>query len=247
MDLESVSQDPVTIMANLPPWDIEEAKTRVPKNYKLDAAVNGWLEQDKANYGKDVLEKAALHAETAHVVVIGLLRNGKVEQLYTDTCPAPVPDVNVFRFPTEAELLEHAFMRLNEGSIRSVQYGGGAGVNAGLTADEKVMAWNLDWDLKIMVQRAWILGVPVPNGIYNPMSRYSVPDRFVCLMQKYGVDRQSKYSKLSTVAKLFGFDGKLGDGKDFGEMWKADKAAALAYNERDLRVTAEIAKRMGAL
>ena len=98
-----------------------------------------------------------------------------------------------------------------------------------------------------MVQRAWILGVPVPKGIYNPMSRYSVPERFVCLMQKYGVDRQSKYSKLSTVAKLFGFDGKLGDGKDFGEMWKADKATALAYNKRDLRVTAEIAKRMGAL
>lgn len=252
LDIETISQDPVAIMANLPPWDEDSARARVPGNYKKPEAISGWMEQDKANYGKDVLEKAALHAETANVVVVGFLKNGKVEQLILDDSlgdawaikePKLQGDNVGMAFPTEAELLEHAFLRLNEGGFES-KYG----IAAKVPNDDKVMAWNMTFEISFLVKRAWILGVPVPKTIFNPASRYPVPDRFLCLMKAWQAgDFKAPFTGLNTALKQTGLGEKNGNGADFGKLWAAEKAAALEYNGQDLLMEAKLAERMGLL
>lgn len=70
-DIETISQDKDILLAKLPPWDIEEAKTRVPKNYKKPEAISAWLEQDEANWSKKALDEAALNPETGRIALVG--------------------------------------------------------------------------------------------------------------------------------------------------------------------------------
>lgn len=245
LDIETISQDPVAIMANLSPWDEDSARARVPGNYKKPEAISGWMEQDKANYGKDVLEKAALHAETAHVVVVGFMKNGKVEQLtWTELGLGDGHKHDAVKFTTESELLEHAFMRLNEGGFeRTSEW-----TISRVLQDHKIMAWNMTFEISMLVKRAWILGVPVPKTIFNPASRYPVPDRFLCLMKTWQAgDFKAPFTGLNVALKQTGLGEKTGNGADFGKLWAADKAAALEYNRQDLLLEAKLAERMGLL
>ena len=46
---------------------------------------------------------------------------------------------------------------------------------------------------------------------------------------------------LDSIGKCLGVGKKTGEGKHFAEMFFADRVAALAYLENDVRLTAEIA------
>lgn len=211
-DLETLAQPAEKILAALPPWDEEEAKTRIPKNYKNPEAISGWLEQDRYNRDKEVLEKAALNPEHATIAVSGFLDEDGVYQL----------GVNEF---DETRIVKSTITLLDD--------------------THTVLVWNLAFDIRMIVQRAWLLGVPVPRSIYNPLARYPIPERFVCLMEKWGVNRGASYSKLQNVAKALGLEGKTGDGKDFGKLWAEDPVKALEYNAQDLRTLQAVAGRMG--
>jgi hypothetical protein len=231
-DLETISQDPAVILANLPPWDADEARSRVPKSYKKPDAIEGWIEEDKANYGKDAIEKAALNPETATIAVFGTWKGGHVEQLVLNEDGGfPANDMPWVQhlFKTEAELIEHAFMRLRDG-----------------TGVENVLGWNLHgFDLMMLVRRAWILGVPVPSTIFNPLSRYHFPDRFVDMMNVFKAGNfKSPHTSLNNALRSVGLPEK-GDGKEFGKLWQEDRAKALAYSRDELVLQSQLYRRMG--
>lgn len=253
LDCETISQDPAVILANLPPWDEQEARQRVPKNYKKEEAISGWLDDDKANWNKDAIEKAALNPETAIVAVVGFWKNGKVEQLVLGSSEW-TKEINElesdphWEFPTESELIEHAFMRLSEGSAYQWMTADRDGKLQPPGMDHCVLGWNLHgYDLMMLIRRAWILGVPVPRTIFNPLSRYHFPERFVDMMQVWKAGNfKSPHQSLNHALKAVGLPEK-GDGKDFGKLWASDRSKALEYNANELRVAAELYKRMGAL
>jgi DNA polymerase elongation subunit (family B) len=236
-DIETVGLPALTILESLPPWDEQEARNRVPKNYKKPDAIAGWLEEDQANHGKDAIEKAALNPETAMVAIVGFWRNGKVEQLVWDEQPGmPLPMKDNFYFITESELIEHAFMRLNEGA------------GALSITDHAVLGWNIKgFDLPFLIKRAWILGVTVPRSLFNPFSRYPLPERFIDTMQVWQAGNyKAPYTKLASALKYMGLPEK-GDGKEFGKLWETDRSAALAYSATELNLQADLYRKMGLL
>ena len=49
------------------------------------------------------------------------------------------------------------------------------------------------------------------------------------------------------VARVFGLPPKLGSGRDFSLLWRADREAAVAYNRRDVEIEIEIARMCGCI
>lgn len=232
LDLETNPASEEEILSRLPEWDETEARTRLPRNYKSNEAVSGWLESDKANHTKSILERAALMPEFASVVVAGLWINGKVEQLVLEDSleySGTRPKYDGWWFSSEQDLLEAAWRELNRA--------------------DKIVGWNLlGFDLPFMVRRSWILGVKVPHGLFNPLSRYPFGDRVVDLMQVYSAGRyDDKRTSLDNALKALGLPPKTGSGRDFPKLWREDRKAALAYNEADCRLEALCAQRMGVI
>lgn len=217
LDVETLSQPPEVVLANLPAWDIEEAKTRVPKNYKKEEAINGWLDEDKANWGKDALEKAALNPETATVAIFGMWRNGEVEQ-------AVVRD--------DGKVIEDVILAT---AVRWISESKGP-----------VLGWNLKgFDIPFLVRRCWMTGIRVPSSIYNPLSRYPIPDRFTDMMDAWKVGSwKSPHTSLNNAMRAMGLPGKP-DGKEFAKLWATDRAAALEYSRAELIGQSQLYRRMG--
>lgn len=214
LDIETLAQPTEKILANLPPWDEVEARQRVPKNYKKEEAISGWLNEDRENHGKNAIEKAALNPETATIAIVGFWKYGKVEQLVCDD------------EASESDIIYGAFDRISDGST--------------------VLGWNLiGFDMKMLIRRAWTLGVKVPRSIFNPISRYPTPDRFVDMMDKYRAGSfKDPFTRLSGALRAMQLPDK-GDGKEFGKLWESDRAKALDYNAQELHGQAELYRRMG--
>ena len=49
------------------------------------------------------------------------------------------------------------------------------------------------------------------------------------------------------VARVFGLPPKLGNGRDFPLLWRADREGAVAYNRRDVEIEIEIARMCGCI
>src|SRR6478735_11616791 len=107
LDIETLPQPKEDILASLEPWSEEEARTRLPKNYSKPETISGWLETDKANHGKDRIEKAALNPETGRLAVVGMWYMDKIQQLVLspDGPDTPVTLNGVTSFKTEKELV----------------------------------------------------------------------------------------------------------------------------------------------
>lgn len=144
LDIETLKMDDEVILKNAPEWSEEEARTRVPKNYKKEEAISGWLEEDRAGYRANLLEKAALNPETATVAVAGFYRSGKVDQISLKD------DI------TEHVLLAMTMRWLSE--TKSFVLGWNL----------------KGFDLPFLIKRCWISGVRVPQEIYAPLQRLSL-------------------------------------------------------------------------
>lgn len=97
------------------------------------------------------------------------------------------------------------------------------------------------FDLPFLVKRSWKHGITV-NGIRK--GRYW-NDRFIDLRDEWQMgDRQAKGS-LDAICRHFGIEGKNGNGKDFARMFELNREKALEYLENDLRMTKQVAERMG--
>ena len=210
-DIETVKQDDEEILKNVPAWDIEEAKTRVPKNYKKEEAINGWLEEDRENYRKNLLEKAALNPETATIAIAGFYRGGEVIQhssFEKDILLAIMDEIDLPR--------------------------------------DRVIGFNiLGFDLPFFIKRCWINNLEVPHTIFDPLSRYPIPDRFVDGMKLWQAGNfKAPFTSLNNALKAVGLPGKP-DGSEFAKLWREDKQKAIKYQEEELLSQAMLYRRMG--
>lgn len=79
IDIEVIPKPWEEILRNASPWSEEEALTRKGNRTKPET-INAFLEDDKADYEKNLLEKASLDPATGIVAVVGMWVNGKVTQ-----------------------------------------------------------------------------------------------------------------------------------------------------------------------
>lgn len=112
------------------------------------------------------------------------------------------------------------------------------------------------FDLPFLVQRSWLLGVPIPAGVMtggNGSRKFWNP-LFVDTLKEWCLYVPGERIGLDTLAKAFGLDGKHeGEccGKNFHEFWFSDDEAkrreALDYLALDIELPLEIAQRMGVV
>lgn len=113
-----------------------------------------------------------------------------------------------------------------------------------------------NFDIPFLVRRSWIHSVYVPKNVFERNGRY-LSHRFIDLFYRWRCasqfgDPKHVNSKLDTIAKFFGLDGKTEgvSGVDFHRLWSGsldEQAKAKAYLLNDVKMTAEIAFRMGIL
>lgn len=127
------------------------------------------------------------------------------------------PDDNM----TEADILEEFWSRVTQNGWV-----------------QPVVGWNSNaFDLPFIIRRSWVHGVKFPPTIRK--GRY-LDSNCIDLMEIWG-DR----ARLDTVAKTLGIEGKNGEGKFFSQIFNDDQDKALDYLKNDIRVTAQVAARLG--
>jgi hypothetical protein len=104
------------------------------------------------------------------------------------------------------------------------------------------------FDLPMLVNRARVHGLKIPMTLLwfwkgRPTWHESVFDTLELL--SFG--RSFEGNGVDDVARVFGLPPKLGQGRDFPLLWRADREAALAYNRRDVEIEIEIARMCGCI
>ena len=251
-DLESAPLDDVTLAALCPPCEmpthpgefdpaavkygttkdpVKRAEKLAEVKSKHEAAVKEY-DQTVATAAKDHFQKfkdkAALDATTGRVVAIGV-------------SPCPVGGNGPAIINCDGDSEESGLKLFWEW------------VEGNLKAQRPMIGWNSNgFDLPFLVRRSWILGVPIPIGVRK--GRYFA-DLFIDLMQTWACGSRD-YFKLDAAAAAFGLTGKVkevaGDpieGKTFYLAWRDPKRRKTAekYLMADLRIPAELAKRMGVV
>lgn len=112
------------------------------------------------------------------------------------------------------------------------------------------------FDLPFLVQRSWLLGVPIPAGVMtggNGSRKFWNP-LFIDTMKEWTLFAPGGRIKLDTLSKAFGLAGKTTgpcEGKNFHEFWFSDDPAkrlqAIDYLTADISLPLEIARRMGVV
>lgn len=179
-----------------------------PSNYKDAAKIEAFLGEKRAAQ----LERAALSAETARILCVGILRHGAEAQYIHDD--------------DEAKLLRKTWLELETRE-----------------ADEIFTTFNgtrFDWPM--LARRSFAMDVPVPNW-FPVDGRW--PHRTHCdLLSLWQTGDRQELISLDRLARLCGLPGKTGSGAHFGELWRTDRTAALAYLKLDLELTRDLWVRM---
>lgn len=228
IDLETVALPESEVRAMLPPFDEAEARASVPRNYRKPEAISGWVEEQRASYGSDIVEKAALNPLYSRVVVVTAWDGSGVKQsrLLDDDEPALVESALMF--------LSH----LESSHVPAREF-----LDGGLVA-----GWNIAWDLSYLLKRAWILGIPVPKSVFNPLERYPIPSRFIDLMRLWqGGDYKAPYTSLDSALRALGLPPKTHDGSEFGKLWVENREEACAYARAEMESLKMLAERLGVL
>ena len=110
-------------------------------------------------------------------------------------------------------------------------------------ADRPWIGYNTTrFDIPFLIRRSWILDVPVPPILTD--KGYPI-DQFQDLRKVWQLgDNQETHGGLEGLCRAFGLPGKTGKGSEFAALWEADKKAALAYHEGDLRAMWPLVQRM---
>lgn len=167
------------------------------------------------------LREAALHAETAHVLAVGIIDHQGVRlDLAGKDGSSPVD---------EDRLISDLWERMSHCHVII-----GHGIH--------------NFDLPMLVRRSLILGVEVPTWVQTRGGRY-FDNRFVdtgeiWLCGSRGTDTQWS---LNHLASLFGLDQKIGHGGDFHVKWLDDTKEAEDYLRDDLLLTYLVARHMNVI
>jgi hypothetical protein len=180
--------------------------------------------EKKAEYEANLLKDAALHPFSSRPLAIGYLREGDLEE-------GPFLTIHADR---EDAMIRGFFDQCKEAAKYQLSI---IGANI------------FDFDLPYLVRRAWILGIPVPAGLYEMKGRHAnwnpifvdVRLRWLC-----GQHFSSTKSNLDHIDRCLGGPGK-GDmsGADFHRLWREDHAAAVGYLTNDLKMLVRTWERMG--
>lgn len=215
-DIETISQPEAFIRSRIPAFDPDKVALGTASKPEVVAAK---IEHARLTHGDDIVAKAALHPEYGQVAIVGALTKDGIRQLTLDD-------------------------EDDEDVILSALWGW---CLTSLANSELITGWNIKgFDLPFLVKRSWILGVKVPTRIYNPFKpKYPWSESIVDLMEVYAFgDFKSKFTSQNAACRALGIEVDEGSGADFGELWKRDKTAALAYNERDLHCASQLAERL---
>jgi len=158
------------------------------------------------------LEKAALCATTGTVLAIGLRCEGKNI---------------IFGSGDEAQDLRGFWAQVEkaarEGSV--------------------MVGFNIErFDIPFLVRRSWVLGVPVPMGVYA--GRYLNHHVFADIYTEWQCGNRESTISLKRLAEFLGCGTKDDTGKMFSAVWVTDRKAALAYVENDLILTNAVADKI---
>lgn len=166
----------------------------------------------------DYLADAALNWKTAEIVLIGAGDDTGIQS---------------FTASTEKELVGNFLTVLGDALADGVAVGG-----------HNVKGF----DLPMLVNRARVHGLKIPMSLLwfwkgRPTWHESVFDTLELL--SFG--RSFEGNGVEEVARVLGLPAKLGQGRDFPLMWRADRGGALAYNRRDVEIEIEIARICGCI
>ena len=176
------------------------------------------IEAAKERRKADYMADAALNWKTAEAVLIGAGDDSGIQS---------------FTAGTEKELVGNFLTLLGDALADGVAVGG-----------HNVKGF----DLPMLVNRARVHGLQIPTTLLcfwkgRPTWHESVFDTLELL--SFG--RSFEGNGVDDVARVFGLPPKLGQGRDFPLLWRADREAALAYNRRDVEIEIEIARMCGCI
>ena len=164
----------------------------------------------------DYLADAALNWKTAEVVLIGAGEDDEIQS---------------FTANTEKELIGD-FLELMGSALGDGVVIGGHNIKA--------------FDLPMLVNRARVHGLKVPRNVLSFWrGRPQWHDNIFDTLEILSFGKSFEGNGVDEVARVFGLPPKLGHGGDFPLLWKADMAAAIAYNRRDVEVEIGIARACG--
>jgi hypothetical protein len=168
-------------------------------------------------YFDNLCKKAALSALTGQVLAVGY-------RTVAGTDSTIMCDVG-----TENEILSAFWVKYS----------------ASKSQNDRMIGFNSNYfDVPYLIQRSWINNVPIPGGVFD--GRY-LSRNFVDLMDHWSCGVRGNKVKLDFVANALGIEGKTGSGADFADLLIEDREAALNYLRNDIRVTWEVALRMGVI
>ena len=164
----------------------------------------------------DYLADAALNWKTAEVVLIGAGEDDEIQS---------------FTANTEKELIGE-FLELMGSALGDGVVVGGHNIKA--------------FDLPMLVNRARVHGLKVPRNVLSFWrGRPQWHDNIFDTLEILSFGKSFEGNGVDEVARVFGLPPKLGHGGDFPLLWRADMAAAIAYNRRDVEVEIGIARACG--
>lgn len=163
------------------------------------------------------IERLALDWKTATVVLIGVCDGEKYAPLIGD----------------EPQIIEQ-FFQIASKSLEGYNKVGGHNVK--------------NFDFPMLINRARVLGVRVPEQIISfyrgkPTWGQDIFDTLEIF--SFGDRQKIEGCGVDDICKAMGIAGKTGTGAEFPALWKADRQAAIAYNEADCRAEVLIAKACG--
>jgi len=219
-DIETIAKPETEIRASLPPFDPKSVA--VPKTHTKPETIAAFIAKAGAEYGDDIVERAALNPQYGTIAIVGILEvlkdgvTGALIQLHGD----------------EKEALGTMWEML------------ASGLNV-----VETFGWNVrGFDFPFCIKRSLILGVDVPKNFWQRRQRYPITDRVCDLMEVFTIGNyRDGFTSLDNALKQLGLPAKTGSGSDFGKLWESDQKAALAYNAADLDLERQIAKRFGVI
>lgn len=188
------------------------------ENYERDAA------QARESAWLEFKGSAALSPITGQVLAIGVQRDGKA---------------GIFAEANEAATIARFWKKYL--SCRADQ--------------TKLVGANIvQFDLPFLVRRSWILGVSVPSAVFTYSGKWINFDSLFCDIRDLWTlgQRSGCEASLDAMSRALGCGQKPDDigGDDFARLWLGtaeERQQATAYLLNDLKMTAEVATRLGVI
>jgi hypothetical protein len=183
--------------------------------YTDESKIVAKIEKARADYERKLIDRAALSATTGAVLAIG-------------TYHLRTNHYQIIEDKPEEDLLldfwTHLYTQNENCSACFV------GFNI------------LAFDLPFLLRRSWFHKIPVQPWIFD--GRY-FHHRFRDVLSYWRAGNRLEVISLDKLARFFSLGGKSFSGKDFAKLYANNKAEAITYLKHDLKLTSDIALRIG--